>query len=174
MSSHFPPKAPSEPEAPRLWAPTSAVPSNTNGKAVPSLSPASPVSVRRTRSRSSGCVTCTSEASTGFVGATIAAISSATCHGSCNITAARPAISATDRATPTLARRTGACHRASFNATRKLQPGAEQGKEKGDLCDVLDEARVCHEVEVKQPAEPCGPMRTPIRRYARPDVMGSG
>ena len=49
------------------------MPNMTNGNAAPSLRPASPVSPKRSRSRSRASETCTSPARTGSVGASAAA-----------------------------------------------------------------------------------------------------
>ena len=48
------PRASARPKSPRSCRPSRPRPSSTNGKAVPSLSPASPVSAKRSRSRSPG------------------------------------------------------------------------------------------------------------------------
>ena len=57
------------------------IPSITNGKALPSFMPASQVSVKRNWSWSPGWRICTSVASTGSVGATIAPSSTPTPNG---------------------------------------------------------------------------------------------
>ena len=94
----------------------------TKGKAVPSFRPASPVRANRSRSRSVGSVTWTSEASTGSVGARIAPSRIAAPHGrpspTTPATATRPIVTTIEPE----ARRTGSSQSASRRPTRSFSP----------------------------------------------------
>ena len=70
-----------QPQSPNSCRPSRPKPSITIGKAVPSLRPPSPVRPNRRLSRSLALATCTSEASTGSVGAKIAPSSTAAPSG---------------------------------------------------------------------------------------------
>ena len=80
---------------PESRRPSNARPSITNGNAAPSFNPPSPVRLNRTESRSFGSANCTSDASTGSVGASIAASKIAAPSGRSNNTTPMAASSAT-------------------------------------------------------------------------------
>ena len=102
-----------QPASPMSRRPSRPKPSSTTGNAVPSLSPASPVSAKRSRSRSPGSATCTSVASTGSVGARMPPSRIAAPIGRPSTSTPKPAIKATVTSIETMARRTGSSQRPS-------------------------------------------------------------
>ena len=139
-----------QPHSPISCSPSSPRPSITKGKAVPSLRPASPVRLKRSRSRSAGCSTCTSEASTGSVGARTAPSRMAAPRGSPSPSTPAAAISPT----VTVMDSEGQPHRhpPARVAQRgaQLEPGGEQRDDHRHLGDALQQRRLLHRVHVEE------------------------
>ena len=127
--------------SPISCSPSRPSPSMTNGNAVPSLSPPSPVSAKRRRSRSPGRFTCTSDASTGSVGARIAPSRMQAPTG-------RPRNSGRGRDAHTVitmevrASRSGSSQRRSRSAGAELEARGEQRDQHDHLRQPLEQQRM--------------------------------
>ena len=114
-----------QPHCPISSTPNKPRPSITNGNAVPSLRPASQVRLNRSRSRSAALSSCTSEASTGSVGARIAPKSTPAPKGIPRSQTPKRVISPTVKVIETNARRIGTSHLLSRNAQRNFSPAVK-------------------------------------------------
>src|SRR5688572_26773796 len=143
-----------------------------NGNAVPSFNPASPVRPNRNRSRSVGCSTRTSDASTGSVGASTAPSSTAAPSGKSSSHTPAAAISATVTAIDTNASRTGSHHIGSRSGTRSFNPAVNS--ETMTATSVTRSSNPAFSTGSNRISpSPHGPSPTPTSKYTSAVVSGS-
>lgn len=161
-----------QPPSPRSCRDISPRPSITIGKAVPSLSPPSPVSPKRKRSRSCGSETCTSDASTGSVGARMAPSNTATPSGRSMSHTPAAARAPTVISMDTVASCTGMRQRPSRHGSSSLSPTV-----KSEMSTAISVRRSKSEASsigssTSRP-NPQGPMPTPTAKYRTAELSGT-
>jgi hypothetical protein len=161
-----------QPPSPRSCWDISPRPSITIGKAVPSLSPPSPVSPKRKRSRSCGSETCTSDASTGSVGARMAPSNTATPSGRSMSHTPAAARAPTVISMDTVASCTGMRQRPSRHGSSSLSPTV-----KSEMSTAISVRRSKSEASsigssTSRP-NPQGPMPTPTAKYRIAELSGT-
>ena len=155
---------------PRSCSPSTPNASITNGKAVPSFKPPSPLRLKRSRSRSPGLSTCTSDASTGSVGASTAASSSAapSDRPSPKPTAVRAPMVSTIASD---ASSTGASHSRSVSRTRSRRPTANSEINTAASVSTSSKRASANRSRCSSP-DTCGPINQPASRYNAADENG--
>ena len=143
----------------------------TSGNAVPSFSPPSPVRPKRRRSRSLGLATCTSDASTGSVGARIAPSNTAAPTGKFKSHTPTAVMAATVSSIDTVASCTGMRQRLSFSGSSSFMPAVNS-----DTSSATSVRRSNSKVFLKASSfsspQPHGPIAMPTARYSMAALSG--
>ena len=160
------------PLSPNSCSPSSPSPSMTNGNAVPSLSPPSPVRPKRSRSRSVMSAICTSDASTGSVGAKIPPSNTAAPSGKFSSHMPATVIKPTVITIDTVASCTGMRQRLSFFFSSNFMPTVNS-----EISSATSASRSSNSVFLKTSSlskcQPNGPMATPAAKYSMAALIGS-
>ena len=149
--------------SPNSCRPNRPRPSMTNGKAVPSFSPPSPVKPSRKRSRSVGSAICTSDASTGSVGAKMPPNNTAAPSGKSSSHTPAAVIKPTVITIETVASCTGIRQRMSFFFSSNFMPTVNS-----EISSATSASRSISSVFSKasrsSKSQPMGPMARPAAR----------